>query len=71
MLRNISFVLFISVFLSSCITNNDLSIINTKGAEQLETFKFDYRLKAGDLLSIQISSLTPMEYDFFNTVRNL
>tara|TARA_B100000674_G_C37900916_1_gene943707 strand:- start:701 stop:1447 length:747 start_codon:yes stop_codon:yes gene_type:complete len=66
MLRNISFVLFVSVFLSSCITNNDLSIINTKGTEPLETFQFDYQLKAGDLLSIQISSLTPMEYDFFN-----
>ena len=66
MFRIISFVLILSVFLSSCITNHDLSIINTKGAEKLETFQFDYQLKAGDLLSIQISSLTPMEYDFFN-----
>ena len=56
---------FFQFFLSSCITNHDLSI-NTKGAEKLETFQFDYQLKAGDLLSIQISSLTPMEYDFFN-----
>lgn len=66
MFRNISFVLIVSVFLSSCITNNDLSIINTKGSEQLDTFQFDYQLKSGDLLSIQISSLTPVEYDFFN-----
>jgi len=66
MFRNISFVLIVSVLLSSCITNNDLSIINTKGEEQLVTLQFDYQLKAGDLLSIQISSLTPMEYDFFN-----
>jgi len=66
MFRNISFVLIVTIFLSSCITNRDLSIINTKGIEPLETFQFDYQLKAGDLLSIQISSLTPMEYDFFN-----
>ncbi|MBC8410483.1 MAG: polysaccharide biosynthesis/export family protein [Rhodobacteraceae bacterium] len=32
----------------------------------MANYDFTYHLKSGDLLSVQISSLTPMEYDFFN-----
>lgn len=65
MLRSVSFIV-VAIFFSSCITNEDLNMIKTKGNESLEVYNFNYKLKAGDLLSVQISSLTPMEYDFFN-----
>ena len=66
MLRNISFVLFVSVFLSSCITNNDLSIINTKGTEPLETFQFDYKAKI-ERKYYQLYMIQWMEYYINNT----
>ena len=52
--------------LSSCITNKNLDIIHVDKETNLKSYNFNYQLKSGDLLSIQISSLTPMEYDFFN-----
>ena len=58
---------FLIIFLNSCVSNSDLNIINTKNENKnIPSFNFNYKLKKGDLISVQISSLTPMEYDFFN-----
>ena len=66
MLKNLLF-LFLLGSLSSCVTNNDLSIIDAnKGENSIKSYQFSYHLKSGDLISVQIASLTPMEYDFFN-----
>lgn len=43
-----------------------MDIIQTNKESDLANYDFTYHLKSGDLLSVQISSLTPMEYDFFN-----
>ena len=57
---------FLIVF-NSCVSNSDLNIINTKNENKnIPSYNFNYKLKKGDLISVQISSLTPMEYDFFN-----
>ena len=58
---------FLIIFLNSCVSNSDLNIINTKNEiKNIPSYNFNYKLKKGDLISVQISSLTPMEYDFFN-----
>jgi polysaccharide biosynthesis/export protein len=61
-------LLLLSVFtLSSCITNRDLEYIRSdKEIKKVKTNKQDYRLQAGDLLSVQISTVTEQQHDFFN-----
>ena len=66
---NIKFaILLLSIFtLSSCITNRDLEYIRSN--KELKEVKINtqaYRLQKGDLLSIQISTTTEQQHDFFN-----
>ena len=55
------------VILSSCITIQDLEYLgsNKEIKEERSPLK-DYRLQKGDLLSIQISTTTEQQHDFFN-----
>ncbi|MBT4478961.1 MAG: hypothetical protein HOC66_06090, partial [Flavobacteriales bacterium] len=63
-IRFLSF--FVSIFfLSSCITNRNLEYINTDNVK-VESTTYDYIIQKEDLLSVQISSTTKSEYDFFN-----
>jgi polysaccharide export outer membrane protein len=61
-------LLLLSTFtLSSCITNRDLEYIRSnKEIKKVKANKQDYRLQAGDLLSVQISTVTEQQHDFFN-----
>jgi polysaccharide export outer membrane protein len=53
--------------LSSCITNRDLEYIaSNKEFREIKVNRQDYRLQNGDLLSVQISTLTEQQHDFFN-----
>jgi polysaccharide biosynthesis/export protein len=57
---------FISTFfLSSCITNRNLEYINTEHTK-VQSTNYEYVIQKEDLLSVQISSTTKSEYDFFN-----
>lgn len=61
-------LLLLSIFLfSSCITNRDLEYIRSnEEITKIKVNKQDYRLQAGDLLSVQISTITEQLHDFFN-----
>ena len=65
-------LLLLSIFtLSSCITNLDLEYIRSnKEIKTVKANKQDYRLQAGDLLSVQISTVTEQQHDFFNKEEN-
>ena len=53
--------------MSSCITNKDLEYLSTDSDIKKSSIALNsYRLQKGDLLSIQISSTTEQEHDFFN-----
>jgi polysaccharide export outer membrane protein len=54
------------LFLSSCVTNKNLDILSVKNNSNVEVFNNQSRFRVGDLLSIEIKSLTPSKYDFFN-----
>ncbi|MAR39439.1 MAG: hypothetical protein CMD22_01910 [Flavobacteriales bacterium] len=59
-------VLFVVVFsFSSCITNKNLEYINTLNTS-LRSTSYNYIVQKEDLLSVQISSTTKSDYDFFN-----
>ena len=52
---------------SSCITNRDLEYIRSnKEINKVKANKQDYRLQVGDLISVQISTTTEQQHDFFN-----
>ncbi len=61
-------VLLVLVFsFSSCITNRDLEYIRSN--KEMKEVKADlkaYKLQKGDLLSVQISTTTEQQHDFFN-----
>ena len=61
-------ILVLSIFtLSSCITNRDLEYIRSnKELKEVKINTQSYRLQKGDLLSIQISTTTEQQHDFFN-----
>ena len=66
---NIKFaIVLLSIFtLSSCITNRDLEYIRSnKELKEAKVNNQAYRLQKGDLLSIQISTTTEQQHDFFN-----
>ena len=65
-------LLLLAIFiLSSCITNRDLEYISSnKEIKEVKANKQDYRLQAGDLLSVQISTVTEQQHDFFNKEEN-
>lgn len=52
-------------FLSSCITNMNLEYINTDNTT-VKSATYEYVIQKEDLLSVQISSTTKSNYDFFN-----
>ena len=52
-------------FFLSCVTHKDLEYISTD-LENVDIVKDDYIIHSGDLLSVQISSTTKSDYDFFN-----
>ena len=64
--------LFLLIFIfSSCITNHDLEYIRSNNELKEEKVNIqDYRLQAGDLLSVQISTPTEQQHDFFNKEQN-
>ena len=60
-------LLLIIITFTSCITNRDLEYIRTtKELNQIQIDLQDYRLQKGDLLSVQISTTTTQQHDFFN-----
>lgn len=70
MFKHLIFFIFI-LFLSSCISNRDIDIFISEDNTQLEVFDFDYVFSEGDLVSVEIKSLTPTKYDFLkNTNTN-
>ena len=69
MKSDFSFFKFIIVcfLLSSCITPLDLEYIQSNHElSSSEILNYDYRLQPGDLLSVQISTTTEQQHDFFN-----
>ena len=66
MFRNTFIYLLFAILFCSCITNKDLDIFYSKNNTQIKTIKNITKLSDGDLLYIEIKSLTPTNYDFFN-----
>tara|TARA_B100000925_G_scaffold254860_1_gene207950 strand:- start:686 stop:1429 length:744 start_codon:yes stop_codon:yes gene_type:complete len=66
MFRNTFIYLLFAILFCSCITNKDLDIFYSKNNTQIKTIKNVAKLSDGDLLYIEIKSLTPTNYDFFN-----
>jgi len=63
--KYVGFFALICVF-SSCITNKELEYFRTQTDDELVYFRsHEYHLQVNDLLSIQISSVTEDQYDFF------
>ena len=60
-------LIFLIFCFFSCITTNDLEYIksNDKSLERKSSIQ-NYRLQKGDLLSIQVSTTTEQQHDFFN-----
>lgn len=66
-MARISFLYTLLIFLlSSCITNKDLDIFQIKNTSNLKVFNNVNKLSDGDLIYVEIKSLTPNNYDFFN-----
>ena len=67
---NTKYAIYILLFLftfSSCITNSDLEYIRSnKEIKKTKANKQVYRLQQGDLISVQISTTTQQQHDFFN-----
>ena len=60
-------ILLLIFTFSSCITNRDLEYIRSnKEIKKAKANKQDYRLQQGDLISVQISTTTQQQHDFFN-----
>ena len=60
-------ITFLAFTFSSCITNRDLEYIRSNKELNKEKVDMqDYRLQVGDLLSVQISTTTEQQHDFFN-----
>ncbi len=65
--KNIRLLLLLLVFFSSCITNRDLEYVGSSTKmSNTQVSLDDYKLQAGDLLSVQISTTTEQQHDFFN-----
>ena len=67
---NFYLIIVVILFFSSCITNKDLDVISTKDNINLSPSSYDYTFQQGDLLSVQISTTTELNYDFFNKEQN-
>jgi len=52
---------------SSCITNKDIEYFRTtKDVSEIKLIADKYMLQVGDLISVQISTVTNQQHDFFN-----
>ncbi len=61
-------VLFIiAIVFSSCISNKDIDIFSSKDPIVFKTTDYSKKIKVGDLLSVNINSSTPKEYNLFNS----
>ena len=64
------FIVLLLAFLfsiSSCVTNKDLEYFRTsKDISKVKLNTNEYRLQVGDLISVQISTVTEQQHDFFN-----
>ena len=59
------FLFFVVISFSSCITNKNLEYISSD-KNIINSTTFNYVVQKEDLLSVQISSTTKSDYDFFN-----
>ena len=60
-------LIFFLFSLFSCITTNDLEYIKSNSnSSEVKSSIQNYRLQKGDLLSIQVSTTTEQQHDFFN-----
>ena len=68
--------LCLCIFLSSCVSNKkitylqdqDLKKSNIGSKEQIHSMtKFEYKIRPGDVLAVQINSLTNIDIDFLNS----
>ena len=56
---------------TSCLTNKDLEYFHTsKDLSKIKLNSNEYRLQVGDLISVQISTVTEQQHDFFNKEQN-
>lgn len=60
-----SILFFVVISFSSCITNKNLEYISSDN-NIIKSTTFNYVVQKEDLLSVQISSTTKSDYDFFN-----
>ena len=64
--KPVNFILIIFLF-SSCVTNRDLEYIRSiDEVKEIKKNLQSYSLQSGDLLSVQISTSTEQQHDFFN-----
>ena len=65
-LNTLTFLVII-LSLSSCVTNRNLEYVSTdNNTQSVKSTSFNYIIQKEDLLSVQISSTTKSDYDFFN-----
>jgi len=65
-LNTLTFLIII-LSLSSCVTNRNLEYVSTdNNTQSVKSTPFNYIIQKEDLLSVQISSTTKSDYDFFN-----
>ena len=56
---------------TSCLTNKDLEYFHiSKDLSEIKLNSNEYRLQVGDLISVQISTVTEQQHDFFNKEQN-
>ena len=59
------FLVLLAALFSSCVTHKNLEYLSTESGK-VGAMPFEYVIQTGDLLSVQISSTTKSDYDFFN-----
>lgn len=62
---NFIIIILFSILASSCITTRNLEYISSE-EDIVRSSSYDYKIQKNDLISVQISSTTSSEYDFFN-----
>ena len=63
-------ICFLLNFMLACVTPAELDYLDVnKDIHVLDEFNYDYKVKTGDLLSVQIKTITPVEFDFFNQTK--
>jgi polysaccharide biosynthesis/export protein len=80
-LINLCYIIGVVVVLSSCVGNKRVVFVQKRDVHKanppidsvMRTYTakpYDYRIQPMDILSIRFESLTPAEFDFFNTAKN-